>query len=219
MSGNIGYVFKGRYSRPRRITKLSVHSVDVVDRGAGVGTNVMIVKRDQTKEGTMMSTRETIAKSFQLRAQNKISDFELGVLHNKRAAELNMTIGQYYDTPEGRAARDVGIVSKFYSDQVRSAHGDGYRQAEKLEREEPFDHGRVPHIERAQTSGVDDDSDSDDGDDDGQVARQIEGMVLRLMEKNPGMTKDQAHLHIAATPEGKALLSRAHHSAVSKNMR
>jgi hypothetical protein len=213
MSSNIAWVHKGRYSRPRRITKLSVDSVDVVDHGAGIGTNIKIMKRDQQEDN--MSTRETIAKSFQLRAQGRLSDFDLGILHQRRAAELGMTLAKYYDSDEGRQARDTAIVTKNYADQVRSAHGDGWRVAKKMEREEPFD--KEPRVHAV--SGGSPVGDDDDGDDDGQVARQIEGMVMRLMEKNPGMTKDQAHLHIAATPEGKALLSRAHQAAVSKNMR
>jgi hypothetical protein len=205
MSGNIAWVHK---RRPRRITKLSVHSVDSVDRGAGVGCNVMIMKRDQTQEGPM-SLRETIQKSFELRARGQLSDFDLAIAHQRRAAELGKSLAQYYASDEGRAALNIGVATKRYSDQVSSAYGDGYRVAKGMaDREEPYD--KTPHVSRAS---------ADNDDADGQVARQIQGMVLQLMQKNPGLSADQAHLHIASTPEGKALLSRAHNHAVSKNMR
>jgi hypothetical protein len=70
--------------------------------------------------------------------------------------------------------------------------------------------GRVPHIERAQTSGVDD-------DDDNSAARRIDEIVLQLMRSNPGMSKDEAHRRAEQMPEVQALLSRAHAAAVRKN--
>ena len=79
------------------------------------------------------------------------------------------------------------------------------RNRELMKRES----GRVPHIERAQTSGV-------DGDDDNS-ARRIDGIVLQLMRSNPGMSKDEAHRRAEQMPEVQALLSRAHAAAVRKN--
>ena len=73
--------------------------------------------------------------------------------------------------------------------------------------------GRVPHIERAQTSGVDD----NDDDDDNSAARRIDGIVLQLMRSNPSMSKDEAHRRAEQMPEVQALLSRAHAAAVRKN--
>src|SRR6516225_10973681 len=48
------------------------------------------------------------------------------------------------------------------------------RNRELMKRES----GHVPHIERAQTAGVDD-------DDDNSAARRIDGIVLQLMRSNP----------------------------------
>jgi|SRR6516164_7620052 hypothetical protein len=80
------------------------------------------------------------------------------------------------------------------------------RNRELIKRES----GRVPHVERAQTSAV-------DGDDDNNAARRIDGIVMRLMRSNPGVSKDEAHRRAEQMPEVQALLSRAHAAAVRKN--
>jgi hypothetical protein len=217
--------------RIHELSNLKISEVSNVDVGAGEGCNVRLVKswdgvgqtgnRGFTYRSEPMSLRETIAKSFQLRAQGQLSDFDLGVIHNKRATELGMTIGQYYDTTEGRAARDSAILAKNFSDQVSSACGDAYPHArtqfakeQSGEIEEPFSRSAhtSPKIHHDQPSGIDGDSDDPDSE-----LEKLGQAWIRAHPNHP-MTKEQAIMHISLnTPEGRKLFAASKARSLRKN--
>ena len=168
-----------------------------------------------------MSLQQKIAKSFELRARGELSDFDLGVMHNQRAAQLGLTIGQYYDTTEGRQARDSSILAKNYSDQMNSACGNGYWPAraqfakeQSGEIEEPFNRGFTsPKIHHDHPDGIVDD-DSDDPD------AELEKLGEAYRRANPGasLTKEQAVMHVSLnTAEGRKLFAASKARSLRKN--
>jgi len=98
-----------------RLRNLRIDEVSSVDRGAGVGVKVLLTKTH--KEGSM-SLQETIGKSFGLRASGQLSDFDLGVMHQKRAAELGKSLSEYYASGKGQRALSAAVKSAYYEGQV-----------------------------------------------------------------------------------------------------
>jgi len=232
MSGNIGYVFKGRYGRrPRRVSALKIQEVSSVDRGAGEGCNVVLTKswdgkgqsgnRGFTYRSEPMNLQQTIAKSFELRAKGQLSDFDLGLMHNQRASQLGLSIAQYYDTTEGRQARDSAILAKNFQDQMSSACGNGYwpattqfaKEQSGEEIEEPFHRGiRSPKLHHDSPTGVDGDSDDPDSE--------LEKLGQAYRRANPGasLTKEQAVMHVSLnTAEGRKLFAASKARSLRKN--
>jgi len=109
--------------RVRRLYKLRVDEVSSVTAGAGIGCRVLIRKNHQESK---MSLQDTIAKSFSLRAEGKLSDFDLGVMHQKRAAERGETLDEYYKSAEGQLALQAATRSHYFQMQVETSLGNGH---------------------------------------------------------------------------------------------
>jgi hypothetical protein len=73
-----------------------------------------------------MSLQETIAKSFNLRAAGKISDFDLAIAHQRRAEELGKSLTEFYACPEGQRALQSALRASYYEKQVDSSVGNGF---------------------------------------------------------------------------------------------
>ena len=113
--------------RVQRLTKLRIDEVSTVDRGAAPGARVAFTKRlGYDERNGNMSLQETIAKSFGLRASGKLSDFDLGMMHQQRAAELGVSLAKYYSTEEGLLALKVATRSAYFEGQVAIATGNAH---------------------------------------------------------------------------------------------
>ena len=66
-----------------------------------------------------------IEKSFALRAKG-MTAAELSKAHFDRARELGVSLSKYYESNEGKEARDVAIACETYERAIANSNGDGY---------------------------------------------------------------------------------------------
>ena len=142
--------------RARRLKNLRIDSVDSVDRGAGRGVQVLLMKRDarrddgyawaselahrqfqkrqqQATETYTMSISELVTKTERMRADGQISDYSNALLHQAIATEMfpeapnvGVALAKFYGTAIGKRALQ-GATSKSYEEiQKRSALGNAY---------------------------------------------------------------------------------------------
>jgi hypothetical protein len=78
-----------------------------------------------------MSLQDQIAKSFTLRAQGALSDFDLGVLHQRRAAERGESLDQYYKSAEGQKALLDATRTAYYAMQSEGSLGNAHEPLNK----------------------------------------------------------------------------------------
>jgi hypothetical protein len=142
---------------------LELDEVSVVDRGAGRGVDIVL-----TKGVTEMSLQEQIAKSYGPLARGEITDFDIAILHQRRAEELKMSIGKYYETREGAKALRDALRCSYYKMQCDIANGNGHPQWNEVVKNRP-------HVEP---------------DSGAKRAAKCEGLIKELMKS--GMGYDQA---------------------------
>jgi hypothetical protein len=114
-----------RRRKARRLKGIVVEEVSSVSAGAGRGVTVQLIKRDTysgyEERKPNMTFEEAIAKSLDLRASGHLSDFDLGILHQKRAQELGISLAKYYDSPEGAKALQAAnaVIARLLNKPVR----------------------------------------------------------------------------------------------------
>ena len=81
-------IYKRR--KAKRLLNLRIDSVDSVDRGAGEGVNVVLMKRANTEELNMRepSLSAIITKVEKMRADGQITQMTEGALHQHIALEM-----------------------------------------------------------------------------------------------------------------------------------
>jgi hypothetical protein len=80
-----------------------------------------------------MTFEEAIAKSIDLRARGHLSDFDLGILHQKRAEELGISLAKYYDSPEGAKASKAANASHYFNMQYEGHLGNGHPTVNEID--------------------------------------------------------------------------------------
>jgi hypothetical protein len=189
--------------RARFLRGLEIQEVSSVDRGANSGARVLLMKSDHQQENPM-SLQQTIAKSADLRAQGRISKFDLAKMHQARATELGMTLAKYYDTAEGRRACIDAIACENFERMVRASNGDAYPLVEKARRsretKEPVAMGEhaIHH--------------DGPGDDRRAAADELEKFVGELMSTYK-IDKHAAYDQALRTARGQKLMARANSAA------
>jgi hypothetical protein len=156
--------------RLKYLRGLEINEVSSVDRGAAIGARVLLMKSDNPKE-TPMSLQETIGKSFDLRRTGKINKFDLARMHQRRADELGVPLHKYYETTEGRQARDEAISAENFERTLKTSNGDGHAQAAEKRRND----------EAKEPVALGEHQIHDDGGDDRDAAAELEKFVGGLM--------------------------------------
>lgn len=167
---------------PKLIKGLRIFSVDSVNRGAGIGTEVKIIKHERGNEMTM--TFSDISKAvrdekipfsdFIDAVDNEVvkSGLSLNQITAKRDHPLNPYINErIYLERNGFAKAGIDVQGA----------------------------GGLPPGAKA----------DDDEDEDEDHAGALEALVTAHMSKNPGTTKSKAYHAVMRTPKGAAVATRA----------
>jgi hypothetical protein len=189
-----------------RLKNLRIEEVSSVDRGAGKGVRVMLLKRHNERnshmqteeilkaaqsgnvsEPTMFAAMTVLARQYFPLAKSEAEAWVQFTEHNaigKRMDAVRRTL------PKGTFEERVGFVKTMAE----------YAKA-----------GTIPRAVRAQP-----DDDREDDDDDADKA--IDALAEQHRAKNPTMTKEQCVAHVIEHhPDGKRLYAESKRKHLAKN--
>jgi hypothetical protein len=118
----------------RRLMNLRIDEISTVDKGAGRGATVELVKHERGV--TKMNLQEIIAKSSELQGAGLLSPYVLAIAHQERAKELGISLQKYYDSDEGKKALKRATTFAYFETQ-RVAPGNGHPALNEFNKSRP----------------------------------------------------------------------------------
>jgi hypothetical protein len=116
----------------RLLRNLEINEVSSVDRGAGFGVKVLLLKRNgETERTEPMSALEQVAKGLSDVAMKRRTAFEVAQDHQRLAREDSMSLDQWYQTEIGKSALAGLAHTETVAKMTANACGDGYRAVQK----------------------------------------------------------------------------------------
>jgi hypothetical protein len=178
--------------KARRLINLDISEISSVDRGAGKGVRVMLMKRNDH----MQTADETIFKGLSglqpvAIAKRAFESVAAGEISEHRFAEIQkqLAVAMFPAAPNEGVALAKFLATAAGAETLRPRTGLGFAQNYELMKAE----GNEPRAERAQPDGDND----DDVDKD-----EVDAMAREHRKKHPELTHPQAVAAILATPQG-----------------
>ena len=184
-----------------RLSNLSIDSVDSVDKGAGEGVRVVLMKRDSNivdQQESEMNT-DTISKAARLPERELIAFAKSGALTKSETYELIDRLAQEQRT-RGET-REIAITKYMTEDPCGRELYAAYRTLPVAK--------TAPRIVAA-------DAAKPAGDDDALTQLRALAEQFRQTPAGKGMTREQAVAHVADTPEGRPLLDASKNANLQK---